>query len=131
MYTVNGKEYECSVIATLDVFNDKWKLAIIWNLLDDEKRFKELTEAIPQITSKTLSVKLKELEEKKVIHREVFAEVPLKVVYSLTPIGEKLRPLFREMYHWGIKYIQENGEVTGPDACCESSLAKKLGEPVS
>lgn len=65
MYIINDKEYKCSVAVTLDIFNDRWKLAIIWHLLDSDKRFKDLHEVISEITQKTLTVKLKELEEKK------------------------------------------------------------------
>lgn len=127
MYKINGKEFGCSVTATADVFNDQWKIAIIWHLLSGEKRFKELNVAIKEITQKTLTVKLRDLEEKKIINREVFAEVPLRVVYSLTPTGERLRPLFKEMYEWGIGYVEEHGEITDNDPCCEAEVAKKIG----
>ena len=126
MYKINGNEYECSVIVSSDVFNDKWKIAIIWNLLDGEKRFKELSEVITGITQKTLTAKLRELEEKFIINREVFAEVPLRVVYSLTPAGERLRPIFKELYNWGISYVEEHGEITDDLPCCETQIAKKL-----
>lgn len=127
MYKINGKEYECSVITTLDVFNDKWKLSIIWHLLSGEKRFKELHNDLSQISQKTLTVKLKELEEKHIINREAFPVVPPKVVYSLTDAGERLRPLFKEMYNWGIDYVKEHGEITGEDVCCEAEVSKKIG----
>ena len=117
MYYINDKEYRCTVAVTLDIFNDRWKLGIIWHLLDGEKRFKELHETISEITQKTLTVKLKELEEKNIIHREVFAEVPPKVEYSLTPIGQKLKPVLKEMYKWGIDYVQEFGEITNQEPC--------------
>ena len=117
MYYINDKEYRCSVAVTLDIFNDRWKLAIIWHLLDGDKRFKDLHEIISEITQKTLTVKLKELEEKNIIHREVFAEVPPKVEYSLTPIGKKLKPVLKEMYKWGIDYVQEFGEITNQEPC--------------
>ena len=124
MYLVNDKEFKCSVGVTLDIFNDKWKLGIIWHLLDSEKRFKELSEEVSEITQKTLTVKLKELESKNIIHREVFPEVPPKVVYSLTPIGEKLRPLLENMFNWGIEYVQEHGTITA-DNTCEVNLSSK------
>jgi len=111
MYKVNGKDYKCSVEITNEIFNDKWKLGIVWHLLDGPKRYKELNEEVFQITQKTLTVKLKELEEKKLVHREVFAEVPPKVVYSLTPIGEELRDVLNAMNIWGIKYVKECGEI--------------------
>lgn len=117
MYFINDKEYECSVELTLDVFNDKWKLLIIWELLKDEKRFKELHENISQITQKTLTVKLKELEEKHIINREVFAQVPPKVVYSLTPIGKELKPILEAMFLWGISYVDKHGKSDGANKC--------------
>jgi len=111
MYIVNEKEFLCPVAVTNDVFNDKWKLAIVWHLLEGSKRYKELHEIVSEVTQKTLTVKLKELEQKKLIKREVFAVVPPKVVYSLTPIGEDLRDVLNAMHSWGIKYVEKCGEV--------------------
>lgn len=129
MYIVNNKEYKCSVAVTLDIFNDRWKLSIIWHLLDSERRFKELHELIPEITQKTLTIKLKELEEKNIIHREVFAEVPPKVVYSLTNTGERLKPVLEEMYKWGRNYSEEFGKVIQDNTCstntCDESFFQK------
>lgn len=111
MYKINDKEYTCPVAVTLDIFNDKWKLSIIWNLMQSHKRFKDLDEAISGITKKTLTVKLKELEEKNLINREVFPEVPPKVVYSLSDSGEELRPVLECMHKWGVSYVEKHGEV--------------------
>lgn len=108
MYYINDKQYTCPVAITLDIFNDRWKLAVIWYLLDQDKRFKELHEDIHEISQKTLIVKLKELEEKNIIKREVFAEVPPRVVYSLTPIGKKLKPVLKSMFDWGTEYASSN-----------------------
>ena len=117
MYYVNNKEYKCSVAVTLDIFNDRWKLAIIWHLLDGDKRFKELHETISEITQKTLTIKLKELEEKNIINRDVFAQIPPKVVYSLTPCGKNLKNVLENMYKWGIDYVEEFGEITSQNQC--------------
>ncbi|WP_294964649.1 helix-turn-helix domain-containing protein [Sulfurimonas sp.] len=124
MYYVNDKEFKCSVGVTLDIFNDKWKMSVIWHLLESDKRFKELHEDISEITQKTLTVKLKELESKKIINREVFPVVPPKVVYSLTPIGKELRPVLESMFNWGIDYVQECGTISGENAC-EMKLFKR------
>jgi len=124
MYYVNDKEFKCSVGVTLNIFNDKWKMSIIWHLLENDKRFKDLHEEISEITQKTLTVKLKDLESKKIIHREVFPEVPPKVVYSLTPIGKKLRPVLESMFNWGIDYVEECGTISG-DNSCEVKLFKR------
>lgn len=125
MYKVNGKEYKCSIKIVQDIFNDKWKLGIIWHLMDGEKRYKELNEEITNVTQKTLTVKLRELEEYNLIKREVFAEIPPKVVYSLSTIGEKLRPIMREMFDWGIEYVKEFGEILEDSSQCEIKLTNK------
>lgn len=124
MYYINEKEYKCSVAVTLDVFNDRWKLAIIWYLLEKDKRFKELSEDIHEITQKTLTIKLKELEEKNIISRQAFLEIPPKVVYALTPIGKALRPILEEMYLWGKNYVKEHGTI-GEMMACEASVVRK------
>lgn len=124
MYCINGKEYKCSVSIVQDIFNDKWKMGIIWHLLEGEKRYKDLFEEMSEITQKTLTVKLRDLEEKKLIKRVVFPEIPPKVVYSLTPIGEKLRPVLKEMYDWGILYVEEHGEFT-QEGICDARLSKE------
>ncbi len=116
MYLINNKEFNCAINVTLDIFNDRWKLSIIYHLLAGNKRFKELNEEICEITQKTLTVKLKELEEKNIINREVFAQVPPKVVYSLTPSGEKLKTVVAEMYEWGVEYVEVHGKIT-PNTC--------------
>lgn len=117
MYIVNNKEYSCAISITQDIFNDKWKMCIIWHLLAGSKRYKELNEDVSEITQKTLTAKLRELEEKNLITREVFPEIPPKVVYSLTPIGEQLRPVLNEMFNWGISYTKEFGSITGSNEC--------------
>ncbi|MGK0255539.1 MAG: DNA-binding HxlR family transcriptional regulator [Arcobacteraceae bacterium] len=123
MYHINDKEYKCSVSVTLDIFNDRWKLGIIWHLLDADMRFKELHHTINEITQKTLTVKLKELEAKNIISREVFPEVPPKVVYSLTQIGKELKPVLEAMYAWGISYTKAHGEISGENLC-ETNICK-------
>jgi len=120
MYIVNEKEFVCPVAITNDVFNDRWKLAIVWHLLDGEKRYKELHEIVNEITQKTLTVKLKELEQKQLVKREVFAEVPPKVVYSLTPIGLELREVLNAMHSWGIAYTKECGEIINKNKSCKA-----------
>ncbi len=122
MYRVNGKEYQCSISIVQDIFNDKWKLGIIWHLMDGAKRYKELNTAVCDITQKTLTIKLRELEEHQIITREVFPEIPPKVVYTLSPIGEKLRPVLQAMFDWGIEYVKECGELS-EGIVCEPKLS--------
>jgi len=112
MYQINNKEYNCSLAVSLDIFNDKWKLYIIWQLLSGEKRFKSLNQNIGEISQKTLCIKLKELEEKNIIYREAFAQVPLKVVYSLSPVGKELKDVLDDMHRWGKHYVKTHGKIT-------------------
>jgi len=124
MYLVNNKEYTCAISIAQDIFNDKWKLCIIWHLLAGAKRYKELFEDVAEVTQKTLTSKLRELEEKNLIARQVFPEIPPKVVYSLTPMGEKLRPILNEMFDWGIDYVQAHGLIK-EGVVCESKFSLK------
>jgi len=78
---LNDKEYICSISITIDIFNDSWKLAIIWLLFESDKRYKELNIAIPNISQKTLTSKLKELETKGLISREDFHY--MTIIYKL------------------------------------------------
>ena len=122
MYLVNKKEYKCSIDIAQDIFNDNWKMKIIWHLLHGEKRYKELNEEVKHITQRTLTLKLRELEEKHLIKRVSFPEIPPRVVYSLTPIGERLRPILNNMFDWGIDYVKECGSFT-EEGKCESKFA--------
>jgi DNA-binding HxlR family transcriptional regulator len=117
MYKINDQEYKCSIDIAQDIFNDNWKMKIIWHLLEGEKRYKELNEEVKNITQRTLTAKLRDLEEKGLVKRESFAEIPPRVVYSLTPIGEKLRPILNSMFDWGIDYVKECGEFTEEGKC--------------
>ncbi|PAF51905.1 hypothetical protein BKH43_00045 [Helicobacter sp. 13S00401-1] len=84
------------------IFNDRWKLYIVFNIMDSKKRFKVLCDIFnPHMTQKTLSVKLKELEEEGIIAREVYAEVPPRVEYGLTPRGQTLIPIIKQIHAWG------------------------------
>jgi DNA-binding HxlR family transcriptional regulator len=95
---------ECPVATCVQLIGNKWKLLIIRNLLNGPQRFSELLKTIPGISRKVLSDNLHVLEEDALIIREVFAEVPPKVVYSLSTIGDSLRPIIDAMRVWGTNY---------------------------
>lgn len=102
---INLKEINCEKELTLAVIGGKWKLIILWHLgLEGTKRFGELKRKIPHISQKMLTNQLRELEEDQLIVREVYAEVPLKVEYSLSEYGQSLMPVLRMMYDWGKNY---------------------------
>ena len=96
---------ECPVATTVQLIGNKWKLLILRNLMYDSKqRFKDFIKTIPAISKKVLKDNLHSLEEDKLVEREVFAEVPPRVEYSLSPLGQSLKPILDAMYVWGTNY---------------------------
>lgn len=96
----------CPVGATLELIGGKYKALILWHLSEGELRFSELRKVIHGATPKMLTQQLRELEADDLIHREVFAVVPPKVVYSLTDLGRSLMPILIAMRDWGSDYLR-------------------------
>ena len=94
------------VEATLELIGGKWKPLIIWHLTDKTMRFSELKKSLPKITQKMLTQQLREMEYHGLIHRKVYAQVPPKVEYSLTELGESLVPFLEIMCQSGTKYLK-------------------------
>ncbi len=99
------------VLSTILIIQGKWTLHILRDLIPGKKRFGELRKAVAGITSKTLSVRLRELARAGVVRREFFPEVPPRVEYRLTPRGEQLGELINAMAVWGAKWKEENEAV--------------------
>lgn len=95
---------ECPVATTVHLIGNKWKILIIRNLLDKTQRFSDFMKTIPDISKKVLTDNLRALEEDGLVDREVFAEVPPRVVYSLSELGKTLRPILDAMREWGTEY---------------------------
>ena len=95
---------ECGVEKTLKIMGSKWTTLILHNLFDDKKRFGQLQHSMPGISPKTLSERLHELENEKIITRKVFPEIPLHVEYTLTEKGKSLGEIFLKMSEWGEKH---------------------------
>ena len=104
----NIKKYGgCPVSATLKIIGGKWKPLILYFISVDVNRFGQLQRMMPGCSKRMMTTQLRELEDDGIIHREVFAEVPPKVIYTLTKKGETLRPLFSELSKWGIQNVFE------------------------
>lgn len=99
-----------SVKTTLNVIGGKWKPLILFLLTKNTHRFNELHRAINGVTQKVLAQQLRELEEDALISRKVFAEIPPKVEYSMTPFGKTLAPIFKLMNAWGKEYESRAGK---------------------
>lgn len=95
---------ECPVATTVQIIGNKWKILIIRNLLDAPQRFSEIKKTIPGISQKVLTDNLRALESDGLLVREVFAEVPPRVVYSLSELGKTLKPVLDAMGDWGAGY---------------------------
>ncbi len=95
---------ECPVATTVQLIGNKWKLLIIRNLLVSPQRFTEIKKTVPGISQKVLTDNLRALEEDGLVDRTVYAEVPPRVVYSLSDPGNSLRPIIDAMQEWGINY---------------------------
>ncbi len=95
---------EGAVETTLYMVGDKWKFLIVRELLQGTKRFGEIKAGLESITQKVLTQNLRDLEERGLLKRKVYAQVPPKVEYSLTKTGETLKPVIDSMTNWGNHY---------------------------
>ncbi len=91
----------CPVKVTLDVIGGRWKILTLFHLCGRTRRFNELRRLMPGVTQRMLSSTLRELERDGVVRREVFPEVPPRVEYSLTSLGDSLGPVLDAMAAWG------------------------------
>jgi DNA-binding HxlR family transcriptional regulator len=94
----------CPVETTLAVIGGLWKVLILRELLGGTRRFNELRRALAGVTHRTLTQQLRELEAHRILRRKVYRQVPPKVEYSLTPLGESLKPVLDAMHEWGEQY---------------------------
>ncbi len=94
----------CPVETTLMLIGDKWKTLILRDLLDGTKRFGELKKSIGTVSQKVLTAQLRDMEEKGLLTRKVYAEVPPRVEYTLTELGYSVRPVLKAMADWGAQY---------------------------
>ena len=95
---------ECDVATTVQIIGNKWKLLIIRNLLSRSWRFNELRKSLDGVSQKVLTDSLRQLESDGIILRTVYPEVPPRVEYSLTELGESMRPILSAMENWGRSY---------------------------
>lgn len=100
----------CPVETTLTLIGDKWKVLILRDLMSGIKRFGELKKSIGKVSQKVLTAQLRDMEVNGLVHREVYAEVPPRVEYSLTELGQSLKPILDAMWNWGEDY---KNSVTG------------------
>jgi DNA-binding HxlR family transcriptional regulator len=122
---MTNEHEKCTISITLKVLGGKWKIIILWHLIQRTRRFSELEHIIPGITHKMLTQHLRELEMDDLIHREVYPEVPPRVEYSLTAYGKTLIPILNEMAKWGLEHEQSLAK-NFPSESSEAASSKAI-----
>lgn len=103
------EHYKCPIEATLNLVGNKWKGAILYYLLKGPKRFTELKESIPHVTTRMLTLQLRELEKNHILTRKIEGKkAPFKVEYQLTALGLETKSLIVQMDKFGKKILEEN-----------------------
>ncbi len=107
----------CPVATTVQLIGSKWKILILRDLLQRPWRFNELQRDLEGISQKVLTESLRSMEKDGIIERKIYDEVPPRVEYSLSEIGESMRPIIKSMETWGTQYkakyiMEEQGENT-------------------
>lgn len=104
MESVYGK---CPFATTQRVLRGKWAIVVLYQLSTGTKRFNELEKLTPEVTRTVLTRQLRQLEEDRLIERKVYAEVPPRVEYRLSPLGGKFKKVLNEIETFGLEYISE------------------------
>ena len=86
--------------AVLDVFAARWKAEVLWHLRVGPRRFNELKRLLGPVSQKVLTAQLRALERDGLVRREQFADLPMRVEYSTTPLGRSIYPLLEGVYQW-------------------------------
>lgn len=115
---MSDTNYRCGVEVTLARIGGKWKGLILWHLRLETLRFSQLQRRLQSVTQKMLTQQLRELEADGLVHRQVYAEVPPRVEYSMTECGRTVTPILEQMCQWGQDYLQQ---TEGVDLDCRAA----------
>ena len=110
----------CPVETTLMLIGDKWKVLILRDLMEGTKRFGELKKSIGTVSQKVLTAQLRDMEQKGLLTRKVYAEVPPRVEYTLTDTGYSLKPILDSMVVWGTNYKEKAAALEASHALHEA-----------
>ena len=104
----DNPDHTCQALTTINIIVGKWKVIIIMELLENDRRFNEFLKIIPSISRQTLTNQLYELLEEGIINRKVYRQVPPKVTYSITDYGKTLEPILLELSKVSNKIVEKN-----------------------
>ena len=102
-------ENKCPIQFTLDLIGNKWSILILRELFTGDRRTHQFLDALPGISSKTLTIRLRELEAHGLVQRKVYPEIPPRVEYSLTEKGRGIQPVMSALYHVGLQWLNHEG----------------------
>lgn len=126
------KGFDCPLEATLAMIGGKYKILIVYFLINQTLRYSELQKLLPQASPKMLAQQLKELERDGLVHRELYPVVPPKTEYSLTERGKSLAPIILAIYQWGEQLFVDAG-LSNPcdpeDIVRMSGIVEKYSSP--
>ena len=97
--------------ATMEVIGGKWKILILYLIINDVNRFGKLSMLLKNVSKQMLTTQLRDLERDGIIRRVIYPEIPPRVEYFLTEKGEALKPVFAALKDWGFKFVLSNEEV--------------------
>jgi DNA-binding HxlR family transcriptional regulator len=121
----------CPVCRTADIVCGKWTLLLVRDLAEGRSRFCELERSLQGISPRTLSLRLRALEEEGVVERQTYAEVPPRVEYALTPKGLALLPIVEGMREYGIRWLGGHADPADAEAAdAEPADAEPATAPV-
>ncbi len=100
-------EFDCPVTYCMKKIGGKWKPIILFLITKGANRFGVLQRGITGISKQMLTKQLRELEADGILNRKIFAEIPPRVEYSITPLGESLLPIIQEMSKWGREHMEK------------------------
>jgi DNA-binding HxlR family transcriptional regulator len=110
MQAMGDADQTCGMSIAIDVVGGKWKMHLMWVLAEGPVRFGQIRRKLDGVSEKVLAENLRQLEAHGIVHRELYAEVPPRVEYSLTPLGEQLNRALLPLEVWG----DANREVLAP-----------------
>ena len=120
---------DCPIETTLTLISNRWKVLILWDLLDGVKRFGELKKLLGGVSQKVLTANLRQMEEAGLLTRTAYAEVPPRVEYALTETGRSLRPVLEAMLEWGTRYKAGIAAAAGPTPSIRRRTRGTFGRP--
>jgi DNA-binding HxlR family transcriptional regulator len=97
----------CPIEELMDVIGGRWKVFILWRLIEEPLRSTRLRESIPPISQKVLIEQLRELERDGLVVRRIYPSVPPRVEYEATPLGKSLHSILEAMCHWTSEHVEE------------------------